>query len=309
MILSEINRDNRLKVISDSEYTTPINNLFPNIYQDEYDKWPLEYKETSKFSMLVAGKTGSTITNILLQDNNLSLIDLSKQDEVNNCFRTNYNFTLGCEDNQEIISELNEFKKILNGNSEKQLVIVTRSPIYKWCSGLVQELDEELKTSTTSSSFISEKYNIDVDSIGDIVDCSDIDDSTKKDLFSDLAYKFLKTSVIRRGTSQINHMQLYNEIIYLLLKNNNINLSKLKIIDIDSPSGDIVEFFKKNYTICENDSTQGYWTVKHFYNLVIGDLREYLLKKDKMLYNLIESEIKKDLHYYNLLLTKYKNNF
>lgn len=308
------NRNNRISIINDKEINEVVYDMFPFFRDYDYTEyspeWPLEYKETEKFGIFVMGKGGSTLTNNIFRSNELNVIDLDKQDEINKCVSSNNNFILGYDESMIISDELSELKNILLGKSKKDLIFVIRNPILKWMSGLCQELDEELKSSLVATSFISEKYNTIIDEIGDLLFDTLLDEETKGIIFSDLAYKFLRMSLFRKGTSQINHMQLYNEYVYLILENNpKIDLSKVRIINLDDDKGDLVELFKKYYPdIKENSDTKGFWTQREKYKIIFGGLRDYISKNNRGINEIIKKEIQRDLNYYHLLLKKYDKN-
>ena len=310
-IESRENRGNILKITSGSK---SVGTLFGDIIDNKYNRYlsknAMEYKETEKFGIIVTGKGGSTITNHIIKENDLSSYDTDKQNTIHSFFTSCGNF-LNPDDYSEIkfIPPLEEFKKILEGKSKKDLIIVTRNPVKKWMSGLIQELTDEMHSSITLASFISEKYNFVLDDIQALFDSDKIEEDVKKTILSDLAFRYVHGSAIKNGTTLINHMYLYNEIFYLFLENNNIDLSKLKILDIDSDSGDIVELFKLYYPeLNSNINIDGFWTHRFKWDLVLGELHSFLLENDRTTFELMKNEVQRDLYYYNLLLKKYEKN-
>lgn len=310
-------RKNRINIINSKSINDSITNLFPDLVDSDSNgylsTYPIEYKETEKFVIFVTGKGGSTITNRILEENDLSLHHLGaggRRDDINNCFSNHGNFMMGYDDSIPLIKELSELKNILSGTSKKDLIIVTRNPIKKWISGLVQELSKEVESSMVASSFLSETHGIVVNTLWDIIENDELSEDLKSEILCDLSYKFLKMAIFRHGTTEIDHMQLYNEIFYLFLENNpNIDLSKVRIIDIDSDNGDLVELFKKYYPdIKLNDATEGFWSQRYVWGLITKNLKTYMLKQNKGIYEVIKREILRDLNYYNLIYKNYKKN-
>lgn len=310
--LEEI-RKNREDIIKQTMESESVNSLFGDIINGNkkfLSENAMEYKETEKFGIIVTGKGGSTIVNHLIRDNNLSSYDTDKQNRVHEFIKENRNF-LDTTYTEEIkfIPELQEFKKIMNGESKKDLIIVTRNPIYKWMSGLIQELTDEMQSSVTLASFISDKYNFLIDDIGSLFENKKIKEDLKKQILSDLAFRYLHGSLIKNGTTLINHMYLYNEIYYLFLENNKIDLSKLKIVDIDSDKGDLVDIFKMYYPeIPESMNTAGFWTHRYKWDLALSNLQNFLENNDIVASQILKTEVQRDLYYYNLLLKKYNKN-
>lgn len=310
-------RKNRVNIINSKSINQAIDELFPdfvNFDPMEYlSHYPIEYKETEKFVIFVTGKGGSTITNRILEENDLSLHHLGeggRRDDINNCFSSHGNFMMGYNESIPLLKEVSELKNILSGTSKKDLIIVTRNPIKKWMSGLVQELSKEIENSIVASSFLSETYGIVVNTLWDVLESKDLSDEIKSEILCDLSYKFLKMAIFRYGTTEIDHMQLYNEIFYLFLENNpKIDLSKVRIVDIDSDNGDLVELFRKYYPdIKINPTTEGFWSQRYVWNLISKNLKNHMLKHHRGIYEVIKRELVRDLHYYNLIYKNYKKN-
>jgi len=181
----------------------------------------------------------------------------------------------------ELGREAGEFSiESLNGKSEKDLIVVTRNPSKKWVSGLWEELHKE-RESTINELSDSELENT--------------------------IYKWLVDTYDIEGTLSFAHCRLYNESYYHLLKSNNINKKKLKIVNIDSIGGDLVNVFSD------------YWP--HLKNEFIGEggfssrrpRHERLLKillricdKNNVIQKQITDVILRDLYYYNKIHSEFK---
>lgn len=281
-------------------------NLFEYVYPH-----PFEYKETDKFVIFTASKSGSTIINRLMDDNNLSLHDLGNgghRGDINRCVLDHVNFINGYDEKIPLISELSEMKKIINGTSEKDLIIIIRNPIKKWMSGVIQDIGEQIEESHLIRGFIRNQYGYTLTSIPDIVDNKSLTYQEKSDILSELVTYFVSGRVLDKGTTQYNHMELFNEIFYMFLNNNSINLSKLKIIDIDSESGDIIELFKSYYPDLKLPRSWRYWTYRDIWKIMFSEFKKMMTKNDKGIYQLVKRELGRDMYYYNLINENYKNN-
>lgn len=306
-------RKNRKSIINNKEIDDVVYSLFPDLkdynYKDYFPLWPLEYKETEKFSIFVTGKGGSTITNRILSANKLSVIKLEDQDSINENMLYHNNLMFGLDSSKELHKELHELIKILEGKSTKDLIFVIRNPILKWMSGVSQEIDEELKNSLSAVSFLYEKYGLKLENNLDLFSSYDKNKTIIEEVFCDLAYKILEGSFGRYGTSQHNHVQLYNEIIYLIMQNNpNMDLSKVYFIDLDSDGGDLVELFKKYYPTIDTRDVDGFWTQREKYKIIFSRLKNYIMNNNRIMYQVIQKELQRDLKYYHLLHTKYSKN-
>jgi hypothetical protein len=306
-------RENRDMIIKSADELNSIQNMFHGLENKSFlSANPFEYKETEKFGIIVFGKGGSTVTNNTLEYNKLSTFDLGeggRNQKIINFFQDNQCFIDEPCEELKFPEELEGFKSILNGTSKKDLLIVIRNPIKKWLSGLIQELGKELESSMIASSFLSEANRININSLDDIYKSEHISEEEKSTIYAELSHKFLKMAIFRHGTSQIDHMKLYNESLFLFLNNNKLDLSKIRIIDLDSENSDLVEVFKKYYPdLKTNDNIDNFWSHRKLWDIFSNKLSYTLKNNDNGIYQIIKNEIERELYYYELILKKYKDN-
>lgn len=252
--------------------------------------------ETSKFFIIVTSKGGSTITESILLDNNLSL---KKMDD--NLMKS-YKYFVNIENKyteNDVDNEFLEYLKALNGKSKKDIIIFTRNPIIKWMSGVIMDIELLLNNSPIIKKLI------------DVPHCDDKDEYNLNLLRSFLP-KYLNELWETRSSFLDGHSHLYNEHFFQLLTlNKGINLNKLHIVDIDNPNHDIVEVVRNYYPeIKETHSTQHFWTKRDKHEYIFNDLESYLKANNfsQPLINLLEKQISNEYKWYKILLKTYENN-
>lgn len=261
--------------------------------------------ETEKFFIIVTSKGGSSITQNLLETNDLILNDFYDRKSLSHTFYKDYECFINPSTTypKESPESIKEMVNLIDGKSKKDLILVTRNPIHKWMSGTIQDI----QSSIADSSWVSELFDIPYNS--KIKTQEDQDNENK--LISKILIYRLKSLFKNKASTLDGHSMLYNEIFYQFLTlNDKIDNSKLKIVDIDNPNHDLVQVISEYFpSIKIDESATSYWTHRMNWNDIYGDLSNTLLKQDdEWLYNLITSEINNDYHYYRLILSKFKNN-
>lgn len=262
-----------------------------------YYKVPgIQYLETPKFVILFTSKGGSTIVNNLCKENDLAT-----------SVYNGLEFGTIRPSKKDVTEDLWD---IIQGKSKKDLIIITRNPIYKWLSGILQELFIDVNQTKLGASYLLEEFkNM---NIGDFAMEKHESSVIKKEIMnqenvSKLMYRFLKGSFIQMNTLTFGHSELYNSIFYRFLKENtNIDLTKLKIFDIDLIENDMSKLFATYYPdIKETSNSKGFWTHREKWELFFKDTLQEIIENDDKLWAIIENGIKNDFYYYKLLKSEY----
>ena len=256
----------------------------------------MEFFETSKFIILCTQKGGSSFINNILKENDLFI---HNPDEARDDFQKNNNFIDLFEKNYKVKTDaVTEFIKIISGTSKKDLIIVTRNPIIKWMSGVVQDLDGILQ----DAPFLSKTVHYEK---------VDDDEQNVLNLQKTIMIDFLHDRLEREGTTAMAHSALYNELFYqLLIINDKIDTNKLFIVDIDNPDHNLADVLKKYYPeIKDSDSFNNYWTHREKHHFLFNDLHDRLQDKNlEIVINSITKHVTDDYRWYLILLEKYKDN-
>lgn len=268
------------------------NNIFRGV-----DVW-----ETTKFFILITSKGGSTITRKIILDNNLSL---PNTDNLKNykALRKYKNFQSIENEykDTEIDIEFIEYFKALKGKSKKDIIIVTRNPIIKWMSGVIQEMEIIIANSPIVKNILKINQHE-----------YDSEFEYNLNLLRNLLPSYLDETWERASTFVDGHAFLYNEYFFQLLTiNKGINFNKLYIVDIDNPNHNLYDVIKNYYPeIKEIDNTQHFWTHRDKHEYVFNNLEMYLEEKkfSKPLIKLLKKEISYDYKWYKILLKTYENN-
>lgn len=253
---------------------------------------PPQYMETEKYGIIFTSKGGSSYITKTLTDYALFTDDSS---EFNNIF----NSTLYPSNSKQSTSKkYNEFFSIINGTSKKDLIIVTRNPLYKWLSGVYQEIEMEYSNSNILYGMTQDEYKPN----------NNNSDKLTKDLLEKLVYKYLIGTLYREGNITIGHMALYNQVFFLFLLNNNIDTNKLKIIDIDDYESSINKLFNLYNPEILIDDTQGLWTHRTKHEHILRGL-DLSVNNSINIKEMVKREVGIDFYYYSLLNKKFDKNF
>lgn len=290
---------NRKRIVENANKKLKIsNNFLQRLKYKPFSQGGLsfEFFETSKFILLCTQKGGSTFINNILEENNLFV---HNPNDVRQEFQDNNNFIDLFDKNYKVKTDgVREFIKILSGTSKKDLIIVTRNPIIKWMSGVIQDLDFIVLDNLFLKKIVHYKK-------------SDNSEEDTLNLQKSIMIDFLLDRLERHGTTAIEHSTLYNELFYqLLIINDNIDLNKLVIVDIDNPDHNLAVILKRYYPeIKESKNFNYFWTHREKHQYIFGDLQEKIEERGlEILLNSITKHITDDYRWYLILLDKYKNN-
>lgn len=301
-------KEERSEIISKTSNLEHFKVIFghSNVYK-EIDKfkflntnfYPFNYIETEKFGIIFFMKGGSSFIMNTLNLANLTTIDSTINKEWRNLFKKIIRI-----DNKDVESEYySEFIKIINGKSKKDLILVTRNPVYKWASGVYQEMEAEYEKSRTIKYFLKEKYE--KENISEVID--DLSD----DEFEYLCYTLLKSSFQSGEGTFWGHTLLYNEVYYNFLElNPKINKSKLKIIDIDSPNGDLITLLSSYYPeILTLQHTNRFTSHRLQHEKIFNSIQKKIQGNELTLLDHIIKKIQNEHYYYLMLEHKYGEYF
>lgn len=298
--------DDRAKVLEETANTGIIKSLMggefpvnePDLeiyYTNPYLSIP-NYDETEKFGIIYTSKGGSSLIRGVLTKYDIADVSLFGETD---WFRTYRNLIAPIRNEKYYNKEYSGLVSICDGKSTKDLILVIRNPIYKWLSGLVMDVKSEVNQSKLLFNLIKEKYSLS-DSVKDIT----------PEALADITYHHLKSNLKEGLTISESHAALYNESHYNFLLCNNIDLNKLRIIDIDDPDSDLLGLLQSYYPIIQHDaSTKSFWTQRGYHSAIINGLISAIAdNKDIILSSIIKQTISRDFYYYNLLKNKFKDN-
>lgn len=254
-----------------------------------------EYQETEKFGILFNQKGGSSWITRKIRDNNL------KVEENNGKFEKAW----GDAVNPHPVKNPTEYGgwvDIMNGKSEKDFILVTRNPMYKWLSGMWEE--------------VNSSYTHNMITRGDLI-LKEVNFRHQKNLLQldetivkDLVHKWLIGTWDRWGTLSSAHAKLYNEAYYNLLTSNNINKKKLKIVNIDSIDGDLVNVFTEYFpNLEEKFSDRGEFSSHRPKHKTLLEIIWEICRKDVRMQEHISNTIIRDLYYFNKILNDFGEQF
>lgn len=239
--------------------------------------------ETEKYFIFFTPKGGGSFINKFHDAHNLKINIDKENDYLNSIKSAFYPFNNINSNIQE-----NELDLLLNGKSKKDLIIVTRNPIYKFLSGIYQDLIKDRATETNS----------------------DITQEISDTELQELVYNELNNRFLERGDICTGHSMLFNKWFYLLLTLNKIDTSKLFIVDIDNSKSSLSELFLNYYPELEkSNSLKTFWTHRNKHKSVIESLMSGISKNNNNgLMVFMRNEISLDFYFYNLIQEVYKNN-
>jgi hypothetical protein len=256
----------------------------------------IEYWETEKFILLCTAKAGSSIISHIMDENKLNIIPMKTlTTKITEYYNDFFNIETEYIEN-EIDKDCLEYYKALNGKSKKDIILVTRNPIYKWMSGVVEDLNQSLN----KTPFIK-----------NLVQYEKSDDAwvNQLNLYKELLPYHIQNMWEDSSSIARQHSQLYNEnFFYFLTVNNKIDLKKLHIIDIDNENHNLIEIIKAYYPEIKWGNKFSTHRLNH--EFLFKNLHSYLSEKNisEPIINLIKKEISNDYKWYKILLKIYKNN-
>lgn len=262
---------------------------------------PYQIYETDKFVIVFTAKGGSSLINRVLKENSLFMHSVS--DEVMRKYDNFINITTKRENISE--TELLEFVKCLDGKSEKDLIVVTRNPICKFMSGVIQDLEFSIGQSPIIETLIKEiekEYFLNAD-------------YNKLNIISKLLYYHFLTTINKTGYPISGHATLFNETFFqLLITNPKINRNKLKIVDIDDSNHNLLDVMGSYYPDAKESDKHNfnktYWTHRRKWEYVYRNLKGNLEKNNaEWISILIETQISRDYNFYRMLLEEYKESY
>lgn len=258
---------------------------------------------TEKYGIFFSLKGGSSVIFDILKEFKLSDIDIT----INKGYNDYISSKVKPNEVKYIDSVFTPLDLILNGQSKKDLIIVTRNPVYKFLSGLYQDIMFELVSSNilteiyvNNHNFINNQYRYNQEII------KSIDDDT----LCFLAYNLLKYRSISGQNICYGHSFLFNEFYYSLLTNNKINNTKLKIVDLDDPNSDLIQCLRDyNPEIVNNQKSKNFWTHRPYHEILLKGIEKLCHKYNNLnILNNIKKEVRNDFYYYMLIRNSYKKN-
>ena len=302
MDATDYNFDERKELISNDKkgINALINNIFdiPNNslgFENPNFISPLFY-ETDKLGIFTYMKGGSSLVNNLLTQYELSNKDYN-QDIFGDVFYESMGFDKNVNHEEKV--KFNEFYKIVDGTSEKDLIIPIRNSCKKWVSGVIQELKFEYNNSPLLKRIIGN---------GDVYHISELsNDNINKLVLNKM--KNLQSS--ENGIVEGHHM-LYNETLYNFLElNPTIYKTKLRIIDIDSPDGDLRKLISEYHPEVLKEGVDAFQSHRDFYIRFLNSISNQLMntsnKENKQIVNIMQRVVGQDYYYYTLIHKKYYN--
>ena len=276
-----------------------------NVYQNPYLNTPM-CVETDKFFMLFSSKNASSIiqkvfceTEYNVFDEDISFGDGRIYSEFGNMLMFN--------DKKVKYDILSELKLILDGKSKKDLIIMTRNPMYKFLSGLVMELTTEFQNSDILS------YKVFGHSKQNIHNGFGFNDKIKNievSILAELLDDYFSNRFMNRTMPPQNHFTLYNETYSHILSNYNVDTSKVKIFDIDNPESNMGSLFGSYYPeLANHEKLNNFWTQRELHSVLLDALSEMRdSPTGSMAWERIQSDIYSDYFYYQLLYQKFPKN-
>lgn len=268
-------------------------------YSNEFTRGRLipspEYQETEKFGIIFNQKGGSSWITSKIRNNNLSVV------ENNGSFDKAWRESVSPHPVKNP-TEYGEWVNIMNGTSKKDFILVTRNPMYKWLSGMWEEINSSyVNHMVTRGDLLLKGVNLHQQK-----NLLAMDDSVIKDVI----HKWLVGTWDRWGTLSAAHAKLYNEAYYNLISSNKIDKKKLKIVNIDSQDGDLINVFTEYFPQLENMfiDNGGFSTHRPKHEKLLNLIWD-ICRKDTRMQEHISDTILRDLYYFNKILHDFKEQF
>lgn len=262
---------------------------------------PPAYNETEKYGIIYTSKGGSSYINNTLKKYNLFEHENANEfaDGFNKVFLSTL-YPTPLETEEEVPEKYSEFMSIVNGKSHKDLIIVTRNPMYKWLSGIYQEIEMEYQSSNILYGILQNDYDVVID--------GKFPNKLSNEILEKIVYKYLLGVMYRNGKIANAHAALYNQTFFLFLLNNKIDKSKLKILDIDDPECNMNKFFSSYNPEIIPDDENFLWTHRPRHEHILKGILNNESSSIKIK-QMIRNEVGTDFYYYSLLKEKFKKNF
>lgn len=273
-----------------------------NFFNSRRELKPPQFELTNKYGIFFSIKGGSSAITTIFKEYGLSDLNIT----TNKIYGRYISSKIGFKQDILIDELVKPIEEILNGKSKKDLIIVIRNPVYKFLSGLYQDVSFELQSSDVLLGIVSNKYDVKYNHKDNDDKIKSLNDSA----ICFLAYNLLKYRLSSGQDVASSHSDLYNEFYYSLLTNNNIDSSKLKIVDIDDPNSDLIKCLGEyNPEIIDSSNNRGYWTHRGHHEMLLNGIEKLCLEDNNFeLLKAVKSEINNDFHYYTLIRQNYKDN-
>lgn len=251
------------------------------------------YEETEKYGLLYANKQLSSWVTQYFNNNNLSIINNK------NHWQDVYTQSLMYNTNKISIDEYQNYKLLLSGKSKLDLILIIRNPVYKFISGILEDIQGQIKGSIILQNQLKQKFKD-----------FDINKIRRKEIslpiLREMTHSYLTTMVESESSVTFSHTNLYNNSFFCMLNSNKkIDLNKLKIIDLDNPNINIDDVFKSYYP--ESITSDVFWSNRNYYKTILEVIRE-IQNNNYKVFSVIQRDIHRDYYYYTLIKKIYKNN-
>lgn len=250
-----------------------------------------QYQESEKFGIMFSSKGGSGWIMDAFRENNLSI--QPKGEPFGVVWQQSIS-PWGGEDKH------GDLTNILNGSSEKDFILVTRNPLYKFVSGLWEEMGITYGQSNIFRGSVLVEGRSFHNKRGGLLDES-------MEFIQDMMKKWILGTIDLQGDVSCAHAALYNESYYNLLTLHNINRKNLKIVNIDSFDGDLEDVFNEYYPNLKIRKP-GFGTHRHKHEKLLICLSK-LCDENTKIHKFISRTIHRDLYYLNRIKKEFENQF
>tara|TARA_B100001939_G_scaffold121627_1_gene105396 strand:- start:2216 stop:3253 length:1038 start_codon:yes stop_codon:yes gene_type:complete len=294
-----------------------INKFFGEAFNFSYDnpwtpgngKAKFTISKTNKLLVLYAAKHASSFLQDLLHTKKYTEEVISTENPTQltfNNFKSEINLTpkgnlakLGIENAKELV-------KITNNESELDLIVVIRNPIYKLISGLIQDLEGQLENNYLLPAVIKNQYKIDIEDYNTIGDLP-------SEVAAELFYEYTMRLLIQTGTLKNHHSTLLNEATYNLLEQySKIPKNKLKIVDVDDVHSNLGHTILTHHNEITSNWKEGLFkTHRPKWISLLTSLEKILEEKNRThsFKQILKNYCYQDYFYYLKLKEKYKDCF
>lgn len=324
---------NREEFIKKNQNLELLESVFQIKYDNKTDSWidnegfpsggilsiP-NYIETEKLIALFHSKGGSSVIKTSFKPAKYVITTSNKEwDDWYRCFNNSIKVNSKGKGNlAQKVKPIGDFQNIIEGKSNKHFVIALRNPVYHWLSGVCEDLKGELTRHNLTRGLVAKSQPMHT-SFFDLDFNKQELEYLSDDVFNESLKTFLIGMITKAGQLRLNHSLLYNETYWNFLNlNPNIDKSKLHIVDIDSPDGNLEDVWNKinNKKSNENDREE---FDKYFHIHGNNYVRSHRVDHQKVLkaintisYNgspikrMLLNTVKRDLYYYSLIKETYQ---